>query len=157
MYLRVDGRPVIFVYDDSTTTPQGCDMAQRWVDARNAAPGNFYLDLKVFPSYTTCTAQPDDWHQYAPGNATDEQGTHAYTISPGFWKYGETPPRLTRDPTRWAHDVAQMRAWNADFELVTTFDEWGEGTAVESASEWASASGRETYLDALHASLFENQ
>lgn len=50
-----------------------------------------------------------------------------------------------------------MRAWNADFELVTTFDEWGEGTAVESASEWASASGRETYLDALHASLFENQ
>lgn len=42
------------------------DMAQRWVTARNAAPGNFYLDLKVFPSYTTCAAQPENWHQYGP-------------------------------------------------------------------------------------------
>jgi hypothetical protein len=157
MYLRVDGRPVIFVYDDSTTNAQGCDMTQRWVDARNAAPGNFYLDLKVFPQYTTCPAQPDNWHQYAPATATDKQGTHAFTISPGFWKSGETDPRLARDPAAWATNVASMRASNANFELITTFNEWGEGTAVESATEWSTASGQGTYLDVLHASLFDNR
>jgi hypothetical protein len=39
----------------------------------------------------------------------------------------------------------------APWQLVTTFNEWGEGTAVESAQEWASASGYGTYLDTLHA------
>jgi hypothetical protein len=36
------------------------------------------------------------------------------------------------------------------FQLITTFNEWGEGTAVESASEWATSSGYGTYLDILH-------
>jgi hypothetical protein len=33
---------------------------------------------------------------------------------------------------------------------VTTFNEWGEGTAVEPAREWRSKSGFGKYLDALH-------
>jgi len=33
---------------------------------------------------------------------------------------------------------------------VTTFNEWGEGTSVESAQEWSSASGYGSYLDVLH-------
>jgi hypothetical protein len=43
-----------------------------------------------------------------------------------------------------------MVASKAPFQLVATFDEWGEGTSVESASEWASGSGYGAYLDALH-------
>jgi len=43
-----------------------------------------------------------------------------------------------------------MNASGAPFQLVTTFNEWGEGTAVESATEWASASGYGAYLDVLH-------
>ena len=43
-----------------------------------------------------------------------------------------------------------MIASGAPFQLVTTFNEWGEGTAVESAQEWASSSGYGAYLDALH-------
>ena len=66
-------------------------------------------------------------------------------------------PRLARDPVRWAQNVASMRASNANFELMTTFNEWGEGTAVESATEWSTTSGQGTYLDLLHASLFANQ
>jgi hypothetical protein len=42
--------------------------------------------------------------------------------------------------------VASREPW----QLVTTFNEWGEGTAVESASEWSSASGYGAYLDVLH-------
>jgi PKD domain-containing protein/calcineurin-like phosphoesterase family protein len=33
---------------------------------------------------------------------------------------------------------------------ATTFNEWGEGTAVEGATEWSSSSGFGSYLDALH-------
>jgi hypothetical protein len=46
-----------------------------------------------------------------------------------------------------------MAASNARFQLVTTFNEWGEGTSVESATQWSSASGRGTYLDVLHKHL----
>jgi hypothetical protein len=43
-----------------------------------------------------------------------------------------------------------MVASHEPWQLVTTFNEWGEGTAVESATEWASPSGYGAYLDALH-------
>jgi hypothetical protein len=42
---------------------------------------------------------------------------------------------------------------HARWQLVTTFNEWLEGTAVESAREWATRSGEGAYLDALHAGL----
>jgi hypothetical protein len=42
--------------------------------------------------------------------------------------------------------VASREPW----QLVTTFNEWGEGTAVEPAREWRSHSGFGKYLDALH-------
>jgi hypothetical protein len=45
--------------------------------------------------------------------------------------------------------VASKEPW----QLVTTFNEWTEGTAIESAQEWASPSGYGTYLDALHSAL----
>ena len=43
-----------------------------------------------------------------------------------------------------------MAASGDPFQLVVSFDEWGEGTAVESADEWATPSGYGAYLDALH-------
>jgi hypothetical protein len=46
-----------------------------------------------------------------------------------------------------------MVASRARFQLVTTFNEWGEGTAVESARQWQSVSGDGSYLDTLHAVL----
>ena len=36
---------------------------------------------------------------------------------------------------------------------MTTYNEWGEGTAVEPATEWASPSGFGVYLDILHNHL----
>ncbi|MFL5759808.1 MAG: metallophosphoesterase family protein, partial [Thermomicrobiales bacterium] len=47
-------------------------------------------------------------------------------------------------------NVRDMVASGAPWQLVTTFNEWGEGTAVESATEWQSGSGYGAYLDALH-------
>jgi hypothetical protein len=39
-----------------------------------------------------------------------------------------------------------MVASGEPWQLITTFDEWGEGTSIEPASEWGMA-----YLDALAA------
>jgi len=145
-YLRIDGRPVIFVYADAT---DGCGMATRWAEANVSR--TFYVVLKVFSGYGACADQPDEWHQYGPATAEDSQPGHSFTISPGFWKAGETTPRLARDPSTWTQNVADMVASDAPFQLITTFNEWGEGTSVESAAEWATPSGFGAYLDALHA------
>jgi hypothetical protein len=143
-YLHVLDRPVLFVYGDGN---DGCGMAQRWKQANTFG---FYVVLKVFPGYRACANQPDGWHQYAPANAQDSQAGFSFTISPGFWKATESGARLARDPSRWTMSIHDMVASRAQWQLVTTFNEWGEGTAVEDASQWQSSSGFGTYLDALH-------
>ena len=142
-FLRIDGRFVVFVYADGA---DACGMASRWAQANTV---NAYIVLKVFSGFKTCAQQPAGWHQYGPASASADMAPYSYTISPGFWKKGETA-RLTRDPARWANQVAAMASSTAQFQLITTFNEWGEGTAVESADEWSSPSGYGAYLDILH-------
>ena len=146
-YLWIGGKPAVFVYGDPGDS---CATATRWARANAAATTHFYVVLKVFSGYGSCGDQPDNWHQYGPATASDSQGTHSYTISPGFYKFGESAPRLARDPARWVQQVQAMNCSPAAFRLVTTFNEWGEGTAIESAAGWASSSGEGSYLDALH-------
>ncbi len=142
-FLRVNGQFVVFVYADAN---DACGMADRWKQANTVGA---YVVLKVFSGYRNCTSQPDDWHQYAPAVAEDSQGSYSISISPGFWKVGETP-RLLRDISRWTQNVKDMVASTARWHLVTTFSEWGEGTSVEPALEWSSTSGYGQYLDVLH-------
>jgi Glycosyl hydrolase family 99 len=144
-FFRIAGRPVIFVFTDGA---DGCPMAERWKAA--TAPLGVYVVLKVFAGYQSCPAQPDAWHQYAPAGAEHAVAGSSFSVSPGFWKADETTPRLGRDLARWRGDIQAMVASRAPFQLITTFNEWGEGTATESASEWASPSGFGEYLDALH-------
>ena len=146
-YLKVNGRFVVFVYNADDLT---CEVADRWEQANALAGGGAYVDLKVMTGYKTCPTQPDSWHQYAPAVAKDSQSGYSFAVSPGFWRADEATARLGRDLTRFKTDVASMVASNAPWQLVTTFNEWGEGTATESAAEWSSASGYGAYLDALH-------
>lgn len=146
-YLTKAGKPVLFVYGDATDS---CSMVDRWVQA-NA--DRFYLVLKVFSGYRTCTQQPDSWHQYGPASAADSQKGYSYTISPGFWKAGESTPRLARDETRWQANIASMVASNAPWQLVTTWDEWGEGTSVEDATDWDGNGPFGAYIEDLHRAL----
>lgn len=150
-FLHVNGKPVIFVYNSAAATST-CSTVTKWRQATNGFT-DWYVNMKVFAGYGSCADQPDNWHQYGPAVATDLQGRHSYTISPGFWLYSEASPRLARDMTRWQSNIASMKSSNADWQLVTSFNEWGEGTSVESANEWSSASGYGTYIDALHNAL----
>ncbi len=143
-YLRVNGRPVVFVYADAN---DACGMVDRWAQAKQAMGGNVYVVLKVFVGYLNCAKQPDSWHQYSPAVGYDQQGVRSAAVSPGFWLVGQSA-RLSRDPVRFESDVRKMVASGAFWQLITTWNEWGEGTAVEPATEWGS-----TYLDILSRNL----
>jgi Glycosyl hydrolase family 99 len=143
-FLRIDGRFVVFVYAEEH---DACAMADRWKRANTVGA---YVVLKVFSGYRGCASQPDGWHQYGPAKDVSDHRPFAYSVSPGFWKASESTPRLARDRQRWRVALRAMVASNARFQLVTTFNEWGEGTSVESATEWTSPSGMGDYLDALH-------
>ncbi len=175
--LRVNGNQlVVFVYNaDDTTHTKGCHTVTRWKRARKILAHKYgesiYLDLKVFPQYSTCQNSPlvEGWHQYGPASADQNfskaPGDGSYSISPGYWKSGAaygSGTFLVRDRTRWQHSIATMNASGAHWQLITTYNEWGEGTAVESSSgcrnpappgalcDWSGTNGTSQFLTDLH-------
>jgi hypothetical protein len=143
-YLRVDGKPVIFVWPD---TADRCEMVARWNQANTLG---LHVVQKRFPGYSSCVDQPQSWHDYSPDHFSIEVRPWSYSIGPGFWHYAEGAPRLGRNPANFEAAARSMAASSAMWKLVTTFNEWGEGTAIEPAAEWASPSGYGVYLDILH-------
>jgi hypothetical protein len=146
-YLNVDGRFVVYVYGDAA---DGCDTAARW---RTANTVGAYVVLKAFAGFRSCAAQPDAWHQYSAALPEYDLLPDSFMIAPGFDERTEPEPRLPRDLARWRTDVTAMLASEARWQLVLSFNEWPEGTSVESAREWATPSGYGAYLDVLHELL----
>ncbi len=144
-YEHVNGKPVLFVYSRSVAS---CADAANWV---NLNAGRFYLDLQVFGGYTSCATQPDSWHQYGPASLTSAQLPYSYSVSPGYWKYSDLTPTLARSTANFEAAVEAMDNSGANWQLITTWNEWGEGTAVEDAAQWQSADGYGQYVDILHA------
>jgi len=145
-YLRVGNRFVVFVYNAAGSS---CSTAAAWAEANRRIGNAAYVSLKVFPGYRSCRDQPASWHQYAPAEPTETVKGESESVSPGFWRADEGDPRLARDPARFQGELRSMVASRVPWQLITTFNEWGEGTAVESAQEWASVDGEGAYLDLL--------
>jgi len=143
-YLRVDGKPVVFVWADSG---DGASMADRWARAKADFGGDVHLVLKVFSGYRDAGSQPDSWHQYGPASAYQEHLPHSAVVSPGFWLKGQGP-RLDRDLARFQADLQRAKDSGAFWQLITSWNEWGEGTTVEPAVEYGT-----DYIDAI-ASVF---
>jgi hypothetical protein len=140
-YLHMAGRPVIFVWPNAG---DGCNMAQNWHDANIG----FYIVQKRFSGFQSCAGLADSWHEYSPNVYSSVLNPYSYSVSPGFNRYDSQGPFLARDPAQFDKAVAAMAAAPVQWKLVTTFNEWGEGTAVEPAGEWGN-----TYLDILHNHL----
>src|SRR6185312_11568971 len=125
----------VYVYGSAD---DGCDStARRWREANTVGA---YIVLKAFAGFRTCPAQPAAWHQYSAALPEYDLAPDSFMIAPGFAEQSEAAPRLARDPERWQADIAAMVASNARWQLILTFNEWPEGTAVESAREWATPS-----------------
>ena len=145
-WLFVDGKPVIFVWPGTGDT---CAMVDRWNAANTMG---FYVVHKRFPNNAGCIGRTASWHDYSPDLYKIEVKGYSFSVGPGFWRYDENP-RLARNPAQFESAVAAMAASSAPWKLVTTFNEWNEGTSVEPAAEWASPSGYGVYLDILHNRL----
>jgi len=143
-FARVDGKPVVFVYNANDNSN---DVTDRWSQATN---GEWYVNLKVFGGFRNCTNQPDSWHQYGPDAPAQQHSGYSYVIAPGFWRADMEAPLLVRDVNRWNKNVRDMVASGEPWQLITTYNEWGEGTAIERCLDWQSNSGYGVYLDALH-------
>jgi hypothetical protein len=143
-YLKVDGRFVVFVYangDDS------CATAARWAAANTVGA---YVVLSGFGGWADCPWQPQAWHQYSADREEYTFAPSSYMISPGFDEASAPAPARVRSLDAWRQSIADMIASNAPWQLVISFNEWPEGTSVESGGDWESPSGFGSYLDALH-------
>jgi len=145
-FAHIDGKPVIFLYNDGDG---GCNIINRWMNATN---GEWYFVPRVFSGFKDCPIQPNAWHQYGPASAFMHHEGYSVSISPGFWKADEELPRLPRlNQTAWCQNVQAMVDSKEPWQLITTFNEAGEGTLIEPSSKhWPSDSGYGYYLDCLH-------
>lgn len=143
-WAHIDGRPVIFVYNEGS-----CGVPKRWNEASNS---EWYVVLKTFPGYKHCEFQPDHWHEYGPAYDVVHVKGQSFAVSPGFWRADMPNPRLSRvSKSVFRENVREMVESNEDWQLITTFNEWGEGTAVESAYDWGgSQKNNGIYMEALH-------
>jgi hypothetical protein len=146
-YLRVDNKPVVFVWPDGNDR---CEMLDRWNQANTLG---FYVVQKRFPGYTNCLNRTHSWHDYSPDKYLIKVDGYSHSVGPGFYHWNEPAPRLNRDPAAFEAAVKTMAASGSPWKLVTTFNEWNEGTSVEPAAEWASPSGYGVYLDILNRHL----
>jgi hypothetical protein len=143
-YLKVDGRFVVFVYANAA---DGCGTAARWAAANTVGA---YVVLSGFGGWAQCPWQPQAWHQYSADREEYTFTPASYMISPGFDEASQPTPARTRNLDAWRQAVADMVASNAPWQLVISFNEWPEGTSVESGLGWETPSGFGAYLDALH-------
>lgn len=142
----VKGKPVIFVYNKNGE--DGCDMTKRWM---KASQGEWYVVLKVFNNDKDCQYQPDGWHQYGPSSGVQRHEGRSHVISPGFWRAESSSPKLPRySKNEWQQIVQDMVDSNEPWQLIISYNEWGEGTAIESAKGWETRSGHGFYMDVLH-------
>lgn len=133
-YLHVDSLPVIFVYSPG----EGSTMLARYSDATDG-----FTTAYINAIYTDgATPAPQGRHTFT-ADRTNEAG-NSYTICPGFWRIDEEDPRTSRDLTTWESNVASMVASGKDWQLIVSFNEWGEGSQIEPSTELGT-----DYLDAL--------
>jgi hypothetical protein len=146
-WAHINGNPVVFVYNED-----GCGVADRWKQGIQAAEGDWYVVLKLFPGYKSCGSQPDSWHQYGPASEYIHIVGEAAAVSPGFWRADLEQPELPRvSKARFCENVQKMVQSGEDWQVVTTFNECGEGTHVEASSpNWGSETKYGYYLDCLH-------
>jgi hypothetical protein len=181
-YLKINGKPVIFVYDAAHAGGSPLTDLAIWKQAR--AVTGFYVNMKQDALAAGANAADmDSWHEYAPANREGQVSNTAYFVSPGFWKDGDSV-RLCRNLTdsastscgtdhtgktvdNFTNAVHRMVASSTTWKLIETWNEWGEGTSVEPGAQVAQSTSipavqdtsssvpvfGNAYIDTLHTLL----
>lgn len=151
--LRIGGRMVLFVAGAPGNTSQYVD---KWSEAVNRV-GDIYLVLKAFGGYGAFASKADAWYQFAPGNRMQFDSYYWGYVSPGYWMYNESAPRLVRSPTEFAKALQTLRESNVQLVLIETWNDWNEGSQIEPGRDIASGSAYgDTYVDLVRQVMKEN-
>jgi hypothetical protein len=140
-YARIDGKWLVFVYGAG-----GDETADRWRAAKALLKNAGY---PVYINADTGDAgpanAPDPWdavHRYNPvvhhGSTSSLPNVDdSAWVSPGFWAIGQSQPVLSRSLAAFASACEAMvsERQRARFLLVETWNEWHEGTQIESGQE----------------------
>lgn len=152
-FAHIDGKPVIFVYSRGTEDI-GDEFTDKWAEA---VGDEWYYVLKIYGGYRDGKKQPDSWHQYGPSTrlhkVEDASRTLvSYNLSPGFKHADPNKSTFLERANRalWTELVKEMVDSGVNWQLITSYNEWGEGTSIESAYDWETDSGYGMYLDVLH-------
>lgn len=145
-YLRVEGKPVVFVY-----TPGGtCASEAKWSAVRNDF--DLYISLDDYPQWWTCNPV-DSWHGYHSDKPSYPvyYGKTMYSVSAsaGFWAAWETTPRLPRDYATWVTTASNLSMYSPSWQLLY-FNEFGEGTNIEPSTARCQLANCYDYLQPLH-------
>jgi len=144
--LALDGRPVIFVYHPSE---RNCDTVTLWRDALDILEDYHgvrpFIVLLYWPAGPSCAAADEAdfaFHHYSTGQGAYQSAyvdgeTQTATIRPGFWRCRLAEPGQQRDSGLWEDVIDTMNddhvRW---FQLIVSYNEWMEGTAVEPSTDW---------------------
>ncbi len=124
---RMQDKIVLFV---SGGPNDQIDYAHRW-NAAASRVGGFYLVLKAFRGHSAVTSYADAWYQFAPTNRIQYDGYYWGFVSPGYSRYDEAAPRLSRNPEEFAMALRRLRETNVPFALIETWNDWNDGTQIE--------------------------
>jgi glycosyl hydrolase family 99 len=130
-YLKIDGKPVIFVFN---ADHNGYDQLQALAKWKNAGiRTGFHVVMKVDPLKKGADPSSiNGWYQYDPTKTYDQQLWYSASVSPGYWKFHKSPV-LARNITAFERSVQRLAKANVYFKLIETWNEWPEGTGVEPA------------------------
>lgn len=138
-YLRVEGKPVVFVYHGGHGF---ATMVERWTDAKALYGKPLYTNLQVYDGWAA-DPEVDSWHQYPtvhdPDTYLDGSAFSAgsMTACPGFHNPNQGPDApLPRNKTAFESAVSDL-SFADKWRLINSFSEWGEASNVESATEFA--------------------
>ena len=142
-YFKINNKPVVFVYNIGNDISK----TKKWKLIKDQT--GIYLVLKIFPGWTSYTPYSDSWHEYAPSTAYSVTALpFSSFVSPGFYKYNEPSPRLSRDINRFKADIQKLKMTNAQFQLIETWNELGEGTIIEPSIQFGTQ-----FLDAISGNI----
>lgn len=138
-YLRVDDRPVVFVYT-------GANASNAMSSKYSTATSGFTTAYMMLQTSTTAstTPNPDGFFTFTSNRTSSI--SNSYTILPGFWRGDSGTPVTTRNLTTWASNIASMVASGKDWQIIISWNEWGEGSMIEPTEEFGT-----DYIDALAA------
>jgi len=133
-YAKIDGKWLVLVYGAA-----GEETANRWQQAKASLARNGYHvylngDRANGPAW-------DAVHSYNPVVYQGHTDTlpnvdDSAWISPGFWKYGDSPVlerSLSEFASAWDNIIENNASYR--FVLIETWNEWHEGTQIEPGQE----------------------